>query len=137
MKTKISFLIAVGLFFAFSSKAQYGVPCPDNRVVIQGRLFIPVPPLVTVQFSNSAPVRYDDYRDRRYDNNVRYDDRCDRKEAGYNRYDDRGDWRAAEYERYCREQRGYRMSREEFYRDRCDSKVNPHYKQKKVVVYGY
>jgi hypothetical protein len=136
MKTKISFLIAAGLFFAFSSKAQYGAPCPENRVVIQGRLVIPVPPLVTIQYSNSAPVRYDEYHDRRYYDNARYDDNCGRKEGVYGRYDDRRDWRAAEYERYCREQRGYRMSREEFYRKHCDYRGVP-FKEKRVVVYGY
>jgi|GEM_PF-598578 len=137
MKTKISFLIAAGLFFAFSSKAQFGVPCPENRVVIQGRLVIPAPPLVTIQYSNSAPARYDEYSDRRYNNNVGYDDRCGKRELDYGRYDDRRDWRAAEYEHYCREHRGYRISREEFYHDRCDYKGNPHYRQKKMVVYGY
>ena len=35
-------------------------------------------------------------------------------------YDDRRDWREEEYNRYCHEHRGYRMSREEFYRDHCD-----------------
>jgi hypothetical protein len=135
MKTKISFLIATGLIFALSSKAQYGAACPENRVVIQGRLFIPAPPAVTIQYSKSAPVRYDDYRDRRYRDNDRYDGRCDRKEADYGRYDAHSDWREAQYERYCREQQGYRMSREEFYRKHRDYRGVP-IKANEVVVYG-
>ncbi len=127
MKTKIPVLIAAGLFLVSVSKAQYGAPCPDNRVVIQGRVVIPGPPVIAYQYSNVAPVRYDEHRDRRQDDYGRYN----------GRYNDRGDWREVEYDRYCREQRGYRMSREEFYRDRCDYRGNPHYKQKKVVVYGY
>lgn len=129
MKTKISLLIAAGLFFATATKAQYGAPCPDNRVVIQGRVVIPGPPVIAFQYSNAAPAYYGEHRDRRDNDYGRYE--------SYGRYDDRGDWRAVEYDRYCREQRGYRMSREEFYRTRCDYRGNPHYKQKKVVVYGY
>ena len=123
MKTKIPILIAAGLFLVTASKAQYGGPCPDNRVVIQGRVVIPGPPVIAFQYSNFPPVRYDDRRDSRYDD--------------YARYDDRRDWRAVEYDRYCRAQRGYKMSREEFYRTRCDYRGNPHYKQKKVVAYRY
>lgn len=118
MKTKIPVLIAAGLFLCMVTKAQYGPPCPDNRVVVQGRLVIPAPPVVVFPFGFAAPVRYEE----RYRNN---------DYAYYN-----GDWRAAAYDRYCREQRGYRMSREEFYRDRCDERGNPHYKHKKGG-YGY
>jgi hypothetical protein len=123
MKTKIPILIAAGLFLSIVSKAQYGSPCPDNRVVIQGRVLIPGPPVIAFQYSNVAPIRYDERRDSRYDD--------------YGRYDDRRDWRAVEYENYCREHRGYRMSREEFYRERCDYRGKPHFKKKKLVVYGY
>jgi hypothetical protein len=51
------------------------------------------------------------------------------------RYDDRHDWRAEQYERYCHENRGHRMSRAEFYRDRCDSRANSYYAPRKAVEY--
>jgi hypothetical protein len=120
MKTKIPILIAAGLFFVTVTKAQFGAPCSDSRVIIQAHIGFPVP----------APVayNYDYYRAPR----VRYDDRRD---VDYGRYDDRRDWRAEQYDRYCRENRGHRMSREEFYRDRCDYRANPHYAPRKVVEY--
>jgi hypothetical protein len=107
MKTKIPILIAAGLFLATVSKAQYGVPYRDNRVVIQAHIGFPIP----------VPVAYNYYN------------------APRERYDDRRDWRAEQYEHYCHEKRGYRMSREEFYRDRCDYRANPYYAPRKVVEY--
>jgi hypothetical protein len=114
MKTKIPILIAAGLFFATVTNAQFGAPCTGSRVIIQAHIGFPVPVPVAYNYDyNHAPrVRYDDRRD-----------------IGYGRYDNRRDWRAEQYERYCHENRGYRMSREEFYRDRCD------YRARKVVDY--
>jgi hypothetical protein len=109
MKTKIPILIAAGLFLANVTKAQYGAPCHDNRVIIQADIGFPVP----VPFVN----HYENYPVSRVG------------------YDNRRDWRAEQYERYYRENRGYRMSREEFYRDRCDSKANPYYAPRKVAEY--
>jgi hypothetical protein len=123
MKTKIPILIAVGLFFASVTNAQYGAPCNDNRVIIQARIGFAVP----------VPVVYSyDYN---YAPRERYDDRRDGRDVGYGHYDDRGDWRAEQYERFCHENRGYRMSREEFYRDRYDSRGNPYYAPRRVVEY--
>ena len=115
MKTKIPILIAAGLFLVTVSKAQYGAPCADNRLVIQAHIGFPVP--VPVVYN------YDYYHAPR----ERYDDRRYGRESNYGRYEDRGNWRAERYERYCRENRGYRMSREEFYRDHCDSRSNSYY----------
>jgi hypothetical protein len=119
MKTKIPILIAAGLFIAITTKAQYGDPYHENRVVIQAHIGIPIPiPAVyNHDYYHPAPVCYED------------------RNAGYVRYDDRHDWRAEQYERYCRENRGRRMSREEFYRDRCDSRANSYYAPRKVAEY--
>ncbi len=107
MKTKIPILIAAGLFLATVTKAQYGAPCRDNRVIVQAHIGFPVPvPVVN-------PYEY--------------------YPVGGLSYDDRRDWRAEQYERYCHENRGYRMSREEFYRDRCDSRARPYYESRTVV----
>ena len=110
MKTKIPILIAAGLFLATVTKAQYGAPCHDNRVIVQAHIGFPVP----------VPVfnHYEYYPERRV------------------RYEDRRDWRAEQYERYCHEARDYRMSREEFYRDRCDSRANPYNAPRRVVEYS-
>jgi len=109
MKTKIPILIAAGLFLVSVTKAQYGAPCNENRVVIQAHFGFPVPvPVVN---------HYEYYP------------------AGRERYDDRRDWRAEQYERYCHENRGYRMSRDEFYRDRCDSRNHAYYAPQKRVEY--
>ena len=118
MKTKIPILIAAGLFFATITKAQYGAPCHDNRVVIQAHIGFPVqvPVVYNYDFYHTPRGSYDERRD-------------------FGRYDDRGDWRAEQYERYCRENRGYRMSREEFYHDRCDSRDHSYYAPRKVVEY--
>ena len=134
MKTKIPILIAAGLLLASVTKAQYGygAPCRDNRVVIQAHIGFPIPlPVpVAVGYSNYYPSqvvyehpRYDDRRhdDRRYDDR-RYEDRGYDNRGYDNRgYNDQGDWRAVAYDRYCHENRGYRMSREDFYRDHCDN----------------
>jgi hypothetical protein len=119
MKTKIPILIAAGLFIAISTKAQYGAPYHENRVVIQAHIGIPipVPAVYNRDYYQSAPVCYED------------------RNAGYVRYDDRHDWRAEQYEHYCRENRGRRMSRDEFYRDRCDSRANSYYAPRRVVEY--
>jgi hypothetical protein len=109
MKTKIPILIAAGLFLAFTTQAQYGSPYPENRVVVQAHIGFPVPVPVVNHYAYYPVAR--------------------------ERYDDRRDWRAVEYERYCRENRGYRMSREEFYRDRCDYRGNPYHAPRKVVEY--
>ena len=69
-ENKTSFLIAAGLFLVTVSKAQYGAPCPDNRVVMQGRVVIPGP-VIAFQYSNFPPVRYDYRRDSRYDDYAR------------------------------------------------------------------
>jgi hypothetical protein len=121
MKTKIPVLIVAGLFLATVTKAQYGPP-RDNRVVIQAHLGFPIP----------VPVAYNyDYY---YGSRDRYDHRRDRRDgrdAAYGYYDDRRDWRAEQYERYCRENRGYRISREEFYRDRCDNRNRSYYPEQR------
>ena len=109
MKTKIPILIAAGLFLATVSKAQYGAPCRDNRVIIQAHIGFPVPVPVVDHYEYYPVARVS--------------------------YDDRRDWRAEQYERYCRENRGYRMSREQFYRERCDSRANTYYAPRKVVDY--
>ena len=109
MKTKIPILIAAGLFLASVTKAQYGGPCNDNRVVIQARFGFPVPVPVVAHYEYYPEAR--------------------------GRFDDRRDWRAEQYERYCHENRGYRMSREEFYRDRCDSRGYDYHAPRKVVEY--
>jgi hypothetical protein len=109
MKTKIPVLIAVGLFLANITKAQYGVPYHDNRVVIQAHIGFPVPVPIVSQYEYYPVAR--------------------------GRYDDRRDWRAEQYERYCRENRGYRMNREEFFRDRCDSRAHPYNAPRKIVEY--
>ena len=111
MKTKIPILIAAGLFLATVTEAQYGVPYHDNRVIIQAHIGFPVPaPIVT---------HYEYYPVKR------------------ERYDERRDWREVQYERYCHENRGYRMSREEFYRDRCDPRANPHSAPREVEYRRY
>lgn len=109
MKTKIPILIAAGLFLVSVTKAQYGAPCNDNRVIVQAHIGFPVPvPIVNhYEYYPVARGRFDDHRD----------------------------WRAEQYERYCRENRGYRMSREEFYRDRCDPRAHTYYAPRKVVEY--
>jgi len=123
MKTKIPILIAAGLFLATASKAQYGPACPENRVVIQGRVFLPGPPIISFEYNNAPRDRYVEYRDRRNED--------------YNRYNDRRDWREIEYERYCRETRKHRMSREDFYRDRCDYRGRPYFPPQREAGYGY
>ena len=119
MKTKIPILIAAGLFIVTATKAQYGGPYHENRVIIQAHIGIPIPVPVVYNhdYYHPAPVCYEE------------------RNAGYGRHDDRYDWRAEQYERYCRENRGNRMSREEFYHDRCDSRANPYYAPRKVVEY--
>jgi hypothetical protein len=109
MKTRIPILIAAGLFIASTTSAQYGQSYPDHRVVIQAHFGFPVP-VPVVNHYEYYPVNRE-------------------------RYDNRRDWRAEQYERYCHETRGYRMSREEFYRDRCDPRGNPHYVPRKVTDY--
>jgi hypothetical protein len=125
MKTKIPILIAAGLFLATVTKAQYGAPYANNRVVIQAHIGfpLPVPVPVAVGYSNYYPSqvvyehpRYDDHG---YDNRG-YDNR------GYN---DQRDWRAVAYDRYCHENRGHRMSREEFYRNHCDNNRGHEYRR--------
>jgi hypothetical protein len=109
MKTKIPILIAAGLLIASVTKAQYGGPYHDTRVVVQAHIGFPVP-VPIVNHYEYYPVQRE-------------------------RYDDRRDWRAEQYDRYCRENRGYRMSREEFYRDRCDSRAHPYSAPRKTVEY--
>jgi hypothetical protein len=126
MKTKIPILIAAGLLLASVTKAQYGygAPCRDNRVVIQAHIGfpIPVPVPVAVGYSNYYPSQVV-YEHPRYDNR-RYEDR-----GYYDRgYNDPRDWRAVAYDRYCHENRGYRMSREDFYRDHCDNNRGREYR---------
>jgi len=109
MKTKIPILVAAGLFLASVTKAQYGSSCNHGRVIIQAHIGFPVPvPVVN---------HYEYYP------------------AMQGHFDDRRDWRAEQYERYCHENRGYRMSREEFYRDRCDRRGRPYYGPRKEVEY--
>ena len=61
MKTKIPILIAAGLFIAISTKAQYGAPYHENRVVIQAHIGIPIPvPVVNYDYYHPAPVCYED-----------------------------------------------------------------------------
>jgi hypothetical protein len=122
MKTKISILIATGLFITAIANAQYGAPCRDGRVVIQAHIGFPLPFPVPVAYN------YDYYQAPR----ERYDDRRN-VDYGYN---DRRNWRAEQYERYCHENRGYHMSREEYYRDHCDSRVSTYHAPRKVVEYG-
>jgi hypothetical protein len=119
MKTKIPILIAAGLLLTVATKAQYGGPYHENRVVIQAHIGIPIPVPVVYDYNyyHPAPVCYDE------------------RNAGYNRHDKRRDWRAEQYERYCRENRGRRISREEFYRDQCDQRANPYYAPRKVTEY--
>jgi hypothetical protein len=107
MKTKIPILIAAGLIFAATTKAQYGIPYHENRVVIQAHIGFPVPVPIVNHYEYYPVAR--------------------------ERYEDRRDWRAEHYEGYCRENRGYRMSREQFYRERCDSRANTYYAPRKVV----
>lgn len=121
MKSKFIFLIATGLFFAVGSKAQYGAQYPDNRVVIQGQVTIPGRTVVAYEYHN-APQR-------------RYDEHGNWKNTDYGRYDNRRDNRYDEYDRFCREHRGYRMSREEFYRTYNVYRVAPYCGPKKVAVY--
>src|SRR5579863_3857146 len=109
MKTKIPILIAAGLFLVSVTKAQYGVPCNDNRIIVQAHIGFPVPAPIVNHFEYYPVAR--------------------------GRFDDRRDWREEQYERYCRENMGYRLSREEFYRDRCDSRERPYYAPRKVVEY--
>lgn len=135
MKTKIPILLAASLLLVAVTKAQYAAPCPDNRVVIQGQVFLPGQAYIAVNY-NGGRDRYDDNHYRREEDHGRYDDHRNRRNDGYGRYDDRRDWREVEYERYCRETRGCRMSREEFYRSRCDYRMKPGY-QPRVVVYHY
>jgi hypothetical protein len=113
MKTKIPILIAAGLFLATVTKAQYPGGYADSRVVIQGRVFIPGPPVISFEYNNVPREQYVEYRDRR--------------DGEYSRYNDRRDWREIEYERYCRETWKHRMSREDFYRDRCNYRNRPYY----------
>jgi hypothetical protein len=119
MKTKIPILIATGLFIVTASKAQYGAPYCENRVVIQAHIRIPIPaPVVfNYDYDHPAPVYYEN------------------RNVGYDRYDDHRDWRAEQYESYCRENKGYRISREEFYRDHCDSRDREYHGPRKVVEY--
>jgi len=123
MKTKIPILIAASLLIVSASKAQYGAPCADNRVVIQGQFVIPGRTVIAYNYNNIAREQYSGYNDPR-DNQ-------------YGRYDDRNDWRAVEYDRYCHENHGYRMSREEYYRNRCDYRARHFYGSQKVVVHRY
>jgi hypothetical protein len=113
MKTKIPILIAASIFLATVTKAQYPGGYADNRVVIQGRVFIPGPPVISFEYNNVPREQYVEYRDRR--------------DGDYNRYNERRDWREVEYERYCRENRKHRMSREEYYRVYYQYKSKPHY----------
>ena len=124
MKTKIPILIATLLFLATVSKAQYGGDYGDNRVSVHGQIVIPGTVAIGYGYNNAGYERYDDRRDRRYDAHRDW------------RYDDRRDWRAEQYERYCHENRGYRINREEFYRDHCDNRAYPYYAPRKVVEYG-
>src|SRR4051812_34723523 len=118
MKTKIPILIAAGLLLTVATKAQYGGPYHEKRVVIPHiGIPIPVPVVYDYNYYRPAPVCYDE------------------RNAGYNRHDKRRDWRAEQYERYCRENRGRRISREEFYRDQCDQRANPYYAPRKVTEY--
>jgi hypothetical protein len=107
MKTKIPILIAAGLFLASVTQAQYGAPYHENRVIVQAHIGFPFP----------VPVinHYEYYPEARV------------------RFDDRRDWRAEQYERYCRENRGYRISRQDFYRDRCDARVDTYYTPRRAV----
>ncbi len=119
MKTKIPVLIAAGLFLATVTKAQYGPPRHDSRVIIQAHIGFPIP----------VPVAYNyDYYPAPRD---RYDYRMNDRDADYGNYNDRRDWRAEQYDRYCREGRGYRMSREEFYRDRCGNRERSYYPEQR------
>lgn len=119
MKTKIPILIAAGLLLASVTKAQYGygAPCRDNRVVVQAHIGFPIPVPVAVGYSNYYPshVVYEHprYEDRGYDNRGYYEQ----------------DWRAVAFDRYCHENRGYRMSREDFYRNHCDNNRGREYKR--------
>jgi hypothetical protein len=108
MKTKIPILIAAGLFIATITQAQYGAPSRNNRLVIQAHIGFPLP-VPVINHYEYYPVAQE-------------------------RYDDR-DWRAEQYEHYCLENRGYRMSREQFYRERCDVRTTPYYVPRKVVEY--
>jgi hypothetical protein len=123
MKTKITLLIAAGIFMVAVSNAQYGPSCPDNRVSIQSQVVIP----------NQAYVDY------HYNNMDRHrnDERDNRRDGYYGRYEDQRDWRAVEYERFCHDHRRYNISREEFYRNHCGYRVDPYYGQRRVVVYSH
>src|SRR5690349_21571939 len=109
MKTKIPLLIAAGLFLVSVTKAQYGPSCNDGRVVIQAHIGFPVPVPVVTHYEYYPQVQ--------------------------EQYYDHRDWRAEQYERYCHENRGYRMSREEFYRDRCDRRGHSYYAPRRVIEY--
>jgi hypothetical protein len=128
MKAKLTILIATGLFLATVSKAQYGGGYADNQVSIQGQINIPGPAYVGFGYNKMYRERFDEHRDRRDG----YND-----PGNYGRYDNHRDWRAEAYERYCRETRGYRMCREEFYRDHCGYRITPYCAPRRVIVYGY
>ncbi|HEY2347377.1 MAG TPA: hypothetical protein VGH64_00115, partial [Puia sp.] len=112
MKTKIPILIATGLFITAIANAQFGSPFHDSRVVIQAHIGFPAPVPVAYNYDyyQSPRAHYDVHRTVDYGYNI-----------------DHRDWRAEQYERYCRENRSYRMSREEFYRDRYDSRMSPYH----------
>jgi hypothetical protein len=127
MKTRLYLLIAASFFIVTVSKAQYGASCTDNRLVVQSQVVIPGHTLVSVNYRSAPREQYYDYPEQRV---AEYDRRDDH-------HDERRDWREEAYNHYCHENRGYRISREEFYRSHCDYRSVPYYAPRKVVVYGY
>ena len=127
MKTRFYFLIAASFFIVSVSKAQYGAPCADNRVVVQGQFVIPGRAVVSVNYHTAPREQYYDYPEQRV---AEYGYREDHR-------DNHRDWREDAYNRYCHENRGYRISREEFYRTHCAYQTVPYCAPRKVVVYRY
>ena len=109
MKTKIPILIAVGLFLATVTEAQYHGPYADHGVAIHAQVIIPGQGVIGYGYNNAESVRYDERRD----------------------------WRADEYERFCRDHREYRGDRRAFYRDHCGYRPVPYCAPRRVVVYRY
>ena len=119
MKARIPLLIAVGLLFATLTKAQYGGPYVDARVVIPGR--------AEVNYSNYNNFDRDHYADRstwRDDDRERF-------------YRDHRDWREDEYQRYCRFHHEFRGDRDDYYRAHYGYRDAPYCAPRRVVVYGY
>ncbi len=65
MKTRLYSLIAASFFIVSVSKAQYGAPCADNRVIVQGHFVIPGRAVVSVKYQNAPREHYYGYPEQR------------------------------------------------------------------------